>query len=835
MGKHSRTAQQWALRFTVGTRLGLAFALVLGLALLALIVGLYQQQRIGARMQSVASETLAGQRAADVLRIYNLEQQRRVMQEMLLAFIPPIDEDQQNRLHDEITAIDRQREAAFGEISGMLENDEERTRFAGLRSKAQDWTDSRERFLEILNDGSPEDRTHWYLEQVLPLSNAFSDEVRAFGEQHAEGLRKSLAELDALQARGRHLQLLVAAAALLLSVVVVVLITRSVTAPLRRALALADAVSAGRLDHAVGAERNDELGDLMRALAHMQAELRERVAADRRQLQETAKIKNALDFSSAQMLIAGCDGRIHYLNRAAHALFERLQDDLRAELPEFSAEALSGGELSMLRIDVQALSAESRLHPETLSLGGHVLELRCNPVFDTEQQRIGFLLEWFDRTSEVATQSEVAHIVRAAAAGDFSGRIGLEGKDGFLRTLAESINCLVDSTAQGLAAIGAMFSALAEGDLSYAIDTELHGRFAALKDDAHRMIERLAATIEQIKRAAESIRTASGEIAAGNGDLSTRTEQQAASLEETSSSMEELTGAVRQNADNAQQANRLAIGASATAVRGGKVVNEVVDTMQAIHGASQKIVDIIGVIDGIAFQTNILALNAAVEAARAGEQGRGFAVVASEVRSLAQRSAEAAREIKTLITDSVDKVGSGMRLVGDAGKTMDEILAAVGRVTDIMSDITSASREQTSGIEVVGNAITRMDEVTQQNAALVEQASAAARSLEEQAGELVAAVQTFKLADDRQQVSRISTVVSAAVSTVVPAVGAAMAPEAEEMRRGAEGAEKPQRDEGGSPRTEVRTPRRSPPSARRRAVAPAAIRSAPDGDTWTEF
>ena len=252
--------------------------------------------------------------------------------------------------------------------------------------------------------------------------------------------------------------------------------------------------------------------------------------------------------------------------------------------------------------------------------------------------------------------------------------------------------------------------------------------------------------IFSIKSATDAINTAAQEIASGNQDLSSRTEQQASSLEETASSMEELTSTVRQNADNARQANELANSAQSVAEKGGQVVSQVVETMGAIHQSSNKISDIISVIDGIAFQTNILALNAAVEAARAGEQGRGFAVVATEVRNLAQRSAAAAREIKGLISDSVDKVQAGGRLVDQAGQTMDEVVTSIQRVAKIMSDISSATREQSAGIEQVGLAVTQMDEMTQQNAALVEQAAAAAESLEEQARNLSQSVSVFKLA-----------------------------------------------------------------------------------------
>ncbi|SFC75828.1 methyl-accepting chemotaxis protein [Polaromonas sp. OV174] len=292
---------------------------------------------------------------------------------------------------------------------------------------------------------------------------------------------------------------------------------------------------------------------------------------------------------------------------------------------------------------------------------------------------------------------------------------------------------------------------IADGDLSQPIDSVGRDEAAELLQALKNMQSNLAVLVGNVRQGADTIATASGQIAAGNQDLSSRTEEQASSLEETAASMEELTSTVKQNADNARQANQLAVSASSVAVKGGSVVSQVVGTMGAINASSRKIVDIIGVIDGIAFQTNILALNAAVEAARAGEQGRGFAVVAAEVRNLAQRSAAAAKEIKTLIDDSVSKVEEGSSQVAEAGKTMDEIVDSVKRVTDIMAEITAASQEQTSGIEQINQAITQMDQVTQQNAALVEEAAAAAASLQEQASGLSQVVSVFKLDDAQAQ------------------------------------------------------------------------------------
>ena len=318
---------------------------------------------------------------------------------------------------------------------------------------------------------------------------------------------------------------------------------------------------------------------------------------------------------------------------------------------------------------------------------------------------------------------------------------------------------------------------VAAGDLTHRIEAHTQDETGALLRALRHMNDSLVGIVGQVRSGTDTIATASREISAGNLDLSSRTEQQASSLEETAASMEELTTTVRQNAENARQANQLAIAASTVATQGGAVVGEVVTTMNAINESSRKIVDIITVIDGIAFQTNILALNAAVEAARAGEQGRGFAVVAGEVRTLAQRSAAAAKEIKELIGNSVANVDTDARLVDQAGATMEQVVDSIRRVTDIMGEITSATQEQTGGIEQVNGAIGQMDQVTQQNAALVEEAAAAAASMEDQAGKLAEVVSVFKLG--REQGPAVPVATSAAAARPVrPALTARPRPAA---------------------------------------------------------
>jgi len=309
---------------------------------------------------------------------------------------------------------------------------------------------------------------------------------------------------------------------------------------------------------------------------------------------------------------------------------------------------------------------------------------------------------------------------------------------------------------RGISKVNLAAQRIGEGDLSQPLTSGSHDEIGQLMASLSNMQSQLISVVTQVRQGAESVATASAEISQGNNDLSARTESQASSLEETSASMEQLSATVRQNADSAREANQLAQNASTVAVQGGAVVAQVVDTMKGINEASRKISDIISVIDGIAFQTNILALNAAVEAARAGEQGRGFAVVASEVRSLAGRSAEAAKEIKTLINASVERVEQGNLLVDRAGTTMNEVVSSIRKVTDIMGQISNASNEQSLGVSQVGEAVTLMDQVTQQNASLVEQMAAATGNLKVQARNLVQTVAVFKLGEGEHKPTTLS-------------------------------------------------------------------------------
>jgi methyl-accepting chemotaxis protein len=511
---------------------------------------------------------------------------------------------------------------------------------------------------------------------------------------------------------------------------------------------VARAIAGGELNYKFSVREGDS-ASLVAAMKSMQETLVYMVREAQRVSDEALRVRSALDDATANVIIADTTGKIIYTNRTAKRMFQINEQAIREVMPHFTADKVLGSSFDSFHRNPahqQAMVKQlASLHKTTIEIGSRTFKLTVIPVNNERGLRIGTAVEWQDATLELKVEAEVRSIVEAAKNGDFKQRIDLSDKEGFMRELSHNVNGLVETSDRGLQEIARMLASLSRGDLTDRITNAYNGTFGQLKDDANATAENLSQIIGEIKEATDTINTAAKEIAAGNNDLSQRTEEQASSLEETASSMEELTSTVRQNADNAKQANQLALGASDIASKGGAVVGQVVTTMDSINASSHKIVDIISVIDGIAFQTNILALNAAVEAARAGEQGRGFAVVAAEVRNLAQRSAAAAKEIKMLIGDSVEKVEGGSRLVAQAGKTMEEIVSSIRRVTDIMSEITAASSEQSQGIEQVNTAITQMDEVTQQNAALVEEAAAAAESLEEQAQNLSVSVGTFKV------------------------------------------------------------------------------------------
>lgn len=600
-----------------------------------------------------------------------------------------------------------------------------------------------------LSAGRFDEANQILLSKINPLYTQAATKGNELFRQQVEHGQSQMAASAENFSRMRGWIVLLVALALLAGIVIALLITRSVTRPIATVIETFQALANGDFTRNVDASRNDEMGKILQGLQSMQIQQGFNVAESVRLANDNLRIRIALDCVSANLRIADDDGRVIYANRGLLNTLRAIEQALREKTPDFSVDRFVGSNIGNFYENpsaaVQALRELKQTSSREMEIGGRIYKVLTNPIVNDRGQRLGTVGEWVDRTAELHAQHSVAELISKAAAGDLEARLDTGSMEGFYKQLGVGINSLLETSGGVIGEIATLLEQMAVGDLTRTITTDYQGSFAKLRDDANDTVARLRELVRDIQFSAETINTAAKEIASGNQDLSSRTEEQASSLEETASSMEQLTATVRQNAENARQANTLASTAQGIAEKGGVVVGQVVETMGSIHQASSRIADIIGVIDGIAFQTNILALNAAVEAARAGEQGRGFAVVATEVRNLAQRSAAAAKEIKNLISDSVDRVAVGSRQVDQAGRTMEEVVVSIKRVAKIMSDISDASREQSAGIEQVGLAVSQMDEVTQQNAALVEEAAAAAESLEDQANSLARSVAVFRV------------------------------------------------------------------------------------------
>ncbi len=693
----------------VGTRLGLGFGAVVALLAVIALIGIVNMRSLQTEIKDLVGDkfpkTVWANDMVDSINVI-----ARSMRNALL-------ETDKEKVQIELAKIEEARQTIkvkLDKLEATIHSVEGKKVLEKMVETRGHYVGAQDTFLRLLKENKLEEAKAFLLKDIAPLQTAYLESVNKLIDFLTDLMMKVGEDADK-QVQSALLVIIVAAlVALLAAVLIAFMIVRGLMKQLGGepdyAAEAVSKISGGDLTGELELKPGDN-SSLLYSLKNMQENLR-LIVAEIKKIVEAAAVKG--DFS-VKMKVEGKAGYTRelseLLNQLSNVSETGLNDVTRV------ATALANGDLSQ------------KITREYPGVFGQT-KVGVNNTVDSLSKIVG----------------EIEHIVDAAAnRGDFSIKLDMSGKQGYVKTLSELLNQLSNVTETGLNDVLRVANLLAKGDLTESITRDYPGTFGQVKLGMNGTVENLKVLVGEIVDATDTINTASKEIASGNSDLSQRTEEQASSLEETASSMEELTSTVRQNAENAKQANQLAIGASDVAGKGGAVVGQVVVTMDSINESSRKIVDIISVIDGIAFQTNILALNAAVEAARAGEQGRGFAVVAGEVRNLAQRSAAAAKEIKTLIGDSVEKVEGGSKLVAQAGQTMEEIVTAIKRVTDIMSEITAASAEQSQGIEQVNTAITQMDEVTQQNAALVEEAAAAAEALQEQAQNLSVSVGTFKV------------------------------------------------------------------------------------------
>ena len=492
----------------------------------------------------------------------------------------------------------------------------------------------------------------------------------------------------------------------------------------------------------------NEIGQTFGALNELIANLQEKAAAEAAIAKENGRIKMALDVCHANVMVADAELNIIYHNDALQGMMETASSAIQSQLPNFDASTLIGSNIDQFHVqpDKQRAMLAKLDSPfdAQINVGGRTMNLMITPVLD-QGVRIGFVVEWNDITQERVIEDQIQALVSAAADGELSNRIDLADKSGFFARLASGLNNLMEVTDQALHETAQMLGNMSQGDLTQRLDSSYQGVFGQLASDANNMADKLTAVISELNVSSVNVTTSANELASSNLALQSRTESQASGLDETASSMEEITATVQQTSDNANHVARVIKDASATAQEGEQSVSSVVEAMDSIQEASEKIAKIISVIDEIAFQTNLLALNASVEAARAGESGKSFAVVASEVRSLAQRSASAAGDIKHLINDSAQRVNIGVERVGRSGEVIHELIDSMNNVKDLVDTVSVAAKEQSAGISQVNQTISSLDGATQQNAALVEELSATASDLARQAGEVKTSLSFFKV------------------------------------------------------------------------------------------
>jgi methyl-accepting chemotaxis protein len=531
------------------------------------------------------------------------------------------------------------------------------------------------------------------LKDLLTQSDGLSLSLRALQDQVRNAADTALRLRHTHQAYTAWLALAGSGVAMLIAVLLMAGLTRGIAGAIRRLMRISERITHGNYDNPVDESGVDELSRLFAGMAQMQRQLKKQIEEERAQSIANGRIRSALDNVSGNVMVADAKGDVIYVNKAIEAMLKHAEHDIRKVLPQYSQAlgtnleglccGLSGQSMRLAQL-TSSLTSE-------FAVGAHTFKIIANPVLAQDGERVGTVVEWTDRTAEIAVERELQVMLAGVIDGELHKRIAMDGKTGFFETMGRGVNQLA---------------------------------------------ENMADVVSKVKQAAGEVWRGAQEISQGNANLSQRTEQQSASLENTSASMKEMTQTVKRNAENAGQASQRATTARQQAINGGVVVGNAVQAMTDINAASRRIADIIGVIDEIAFQTNLLALNAAVEAARAGDQGRGFAVVASEVRNLAVRSAAAAKEIKALIHDSVNKVQLGSELVAQSGRTLEEIVASIKQVSEIVTEIAAASSAQSNDIEQVNRAVIQMDQMTQQNASMVEEATAASQSMADQARDL---------------------------------------------------------------------------------------------------
>ncbi len=566
------------------------------------------------------------------------------------------------------------------------------------------------------------------------------------------GVVQAVFRVDSLQAVGPRIFFNVAilfVIGMVIAVSISLFISRDITRPLRVAVAAARRIASGDFSEKIDCEtgRDNEALDLIKALAHMQENLFGKIVEEKN---EALRLKVALDNVTSNVMLAGPDGEIIYLNKAVQGFFEEREHLIQKVLPDFVASELVGGNIHEFHRDPAAIQRiidnmdRTGYHSE-VKLVGRIFKQIFIPVFNEADERLGTIAEWHDKTEMHNIQNDIQGLIDGAVEGDIQRRLDTTSYEGYLRNLGNGINHMLDALQAPLQEVEAVLPQVAKGDLTQRMRGEYQGDFLTLKRSINDTVDNLHDMVRQVREVAAEVQHGSNDIVQGTSSLSERTTQQSQALTEATRNMEAMTRSIATSQQHLDEANTLSQQASQLASEGDEVVKHAVEAMEGIRESSSRIADIIGVIDSIAFQTNLLALNAAVEAARAGDQGKGFAVVAGEVRNLAHRSSEAASEIKGLIEESVGRVESGSQQVNRSGESLQQIHQAIGQLNALVAKITEVGHGQQRDVGEVNRAISNLEQVNQQNAALAEESAASTQNMEQNSRQLTRMVESFRI------------------------------------------------------------------------------------------
>lgn len=589
--------------------------------------------------------------------------------------------------------------------------------------------------VELLKKGEFAQASALMPKVVIPAFTAANEDANAIIEHQKSGAKKAIEKSHAEYVDTRNAASAIMAAGLAIALLLGYMLIRAIARPLNATIGYFDQISQGNYNNRIEINNEDEIGKVLEALTAMQTRMGFEVNDAKRRADESLRITNALNNASTGIMIADNDLNIIYLNKSVQDMLKNAEADIKKDLPNFSADNLLGTNIDGFHKNPahqrQLLKSFTTTYKATVKIGGRTFRLAANPVFNAAGQRLGASVEWIDATEEVKIEDEVKAIVQAAVAGDLSQRIGMEGKNGFMKVLGEGINNLTGVAEEVITEAVQVIESVSHGDLTHTIEREYQGMFKRLKEATNGTVQKLSETISDVRVAADSLSSAAEEISATAQSLSQGASEQAASVEETSASIEQMSASVSQNAENAKVTDGMASKAAKEAGEGGEAVKSTVTAMKQIAAK-------IGIIDDIAYQTNLLALNAAIEAARAGEHGKGFAVVAAEVRKLAERSQVAAQEISEV-------AGSSVELAERAGKLLDEMVPSINKTSDLVQEITAASDEQSSGIGQINSAMTQLSQTTQQNASASEELAATSEEMSGQAEKLQQLMAFFRL------------------------------------------------------------------------------------------